>query len=626
MVKKNFEFHGLIAQIYETAADPDKWPELLDALAESVDFDQKSSLPDTQPTNRQISDSHRIESITNSSLTQALSLIPAFNEKSESVENPNTETDIRQINSILLQHFKSALKVAQRLIDYEENKEVIVSVLDRLPVALIVVDSTGHIIECNPQARKIAELENGISMHEGYLSTAHQESRNKLKNAILTLSKKAPSANDNLALVLPLSEDKNSYIMAFLSPVKANRNSAGLSNVTIFLSWPKSQPFTVSTAIRQLYSLTATEEEIISLLVRGYCIKEIAQERDVSEHTIRSQVKSVLQKTKTTRQSDLIKLALTGPSSMFDEATKKYALSPHTSSKYETRIFELGDGRRMAYSEYGDPTGIPLFYFHSLLGSRLEFSNFGPNIADQNGFRVICPERPGYGLSDPMPDLTFQDWANDIEKLADHLELEQFSIAGYAMGPIFGCAVAFHLPERVKRLLIISSGVAAKTRQDFAQMNPLYRMSNKMARDFPQVFRIFTSLTRKSTLRNPERFFERLVAELPPHEASLINTQEFKQNIIEDLNQSWQQGSHQVSHEMELLMNPWDFRPEEIETPADIWHGTEDHHVSCIVGEKLANLMPNANFYAQPGHGHYMIYFKSSKIFSHFGTQLDTMS
>jgi RNA polymerase sigma-70 factor (ECF subfamily) len=65
-------------------------------------------------------------------------------------------------------------------------------------------------------------------------------------------------------------------------------------------------------------------------------------------------------------------------------------------------ILELADGRRLAYAEYGSAAGEPIFLFHGLPGSRLSWGLL-PGEPIPAGLRVIAPDRPGYGRSDPKP-------------------------------------------------------------------------------------------------------------------------------------------------------------------------------------------------------------------------------
>ena len=61
---------------------------------------------------------------------------------------------------------------------------------------------------------------------------------------------------------------------------------------------------------------------------------------------------------------------------------------------------ELADGTRIGYADVGDPDGPPVVYFHGNPGSRLEVDlPASRRAAEQLGFRLLAPDRPGMGLS-----------------------------------------------------------------------------------------------------------------------------------------------------------------------------------------------------------------------------------
>ena len=80
---------------------------------------------------------------------------------------------------------------------------------------------------------------------------------------------------------------------------------------------------------------------------------------------------------------------------------------PH--DPYASRIEEatstiaLPDGRTLAYCTFGDADGRPVFVFHGGVGSR-GFGLLYEDAAAALGARVISPDRPGFGRSDPDPD------------------------------------------------------------------------------------------------------------------------------------------------------------------------------------------------------------------------------
>jgi hypothetical protein len=90
-------------------------------------------------------------------------------------------------------------------------------------------------------------------------------------------------------------------------------------------------------------------------------------------------------------------------------------------------IFILPDGRKLGYAQYGSLTGRPIIYLHGLPGSRLEAATYD-ELGLKLGARIIAADRPGIGWSSPLPGRTLLDYPKDLEHLAKHLELDEYSI------------------------------------------------------------------------------------------------------------------------------------------------------------------------------------------------------
>lgn len=76
--------------------------------------------------------------------------------------------------------------------------------------------------------------------------------------------------------------------------------------------------------------------------------------------------------------------------------------------------------------------------------------------AARHGIRLVAPDRPGFGLSDPKPGRTILDWPDDLAQLADALGLDRFPVIGLSAGCAFAAACAWKLPHRVAVLGILS--------------------------------------------------------------------------------------------------------------------------------------------------------------------------
>ena len=63
-------------------------------------------------------------------------------------------------------------------------------------------------------------------------------------------------------------------------------------------------------------------------------------------------------------------------------------------------------------------------------------------------------------------------------------------------------------------------------------------------------------------------------------------------------------GSRGAQHDMALMTSPWDFRPQDVSIPVNLWQGEEDTAASPAMALYLTEVIPDseARFYAGEGH------------------------
>ncbi len=71
--------------------------------------------------------------------------------------------------------------------------------------------------------------------------------------------------------------------------------------------------------------------------------------------------------------------------------------------------------------------GRPIFYLHGLPGSRIGAALFH-EMGLKLDARIVGVDRPGIGWSSPQPERTLLDHPKDLEQLAKHLEIVEFSM------------------------------------------------------------------------------------------------------------------------------------------------------------------------------------------------------
>lgn len=610
----NKNINQLIGLIYDAALEPSKWSDLLNSLAEFVDYvEEQSDATGSGQELMSVMPGLGVINADSSKTTISETLKSLTNLNNEGTPGGDSEIpqDIALTNDVLMGHFSRAIKIAKRLVDIDEQHEVVLSLLDRLPIALVLVNEKSQIIESNALADELLMSGAGLSVEDSYLF-AGEENNNKLLKAVALMAKHDPATSRGQALSLT-SETTGNNLMLFLAPVKHHGMKQDAS-VAVFIAERKSQPLSLPKELSELYHLTEKELDVTSQLVRGLSIKEIADESKVSPHTVRTQVKAVLKKTQTNRQAELVSLVYNGLGTFVNSmpeiqsGSRKNLLTKARPWQQSHKIFQLKDGRNLAYQEYGDNEGEPVFHCHSVLGSRLELALNADKISREKSVRLIVLDRPGFGASDPNPSSSFINWSNDLIQLADYLNIKNFSLTGYAMGGQYALACAYQFPDRVKRVALIGVGMPAETAEDYEQMVPLYRMNTRLARYLPKVYKLLGSVLVKGVLSDPEKFFTELSEKLDTADQEIMNQEDFKINMFASLQEGFKQGGKATSRDIIQLMQDWEFKLDNILVDFDIWYGDCDHHVPYILSEKFRPLLKNSKFFPLKEQGHYMFY------------------
>ena len=131
-----------------------------------------------------------------------------------------------------------------------------------------------------------------------------------------------------------------------------------------------------------------------------------------------------------------------------------------------SQTFILDNGDTISYSTYGPAFNDAIFLLHGWSGSRMH-GLFFHSLAEELGARIICPDRPGIGLSTPSPNRTLLDYPNTIAQLARHLDLNTYRILGWSGGGPFVLACAQILSrEQLLRVSVLAEMGSSDTSLD----------------------------------------------------------------------------------------------------------------------------------------------------------------
>jgi DNA-binding CsgD family transcriptional regulator len=227
------------------------------------------------------------------------------------------EGELRVINEIL-PHLRRALNIHSEFTYLRLKQDALLKGLDRLVIGLILYDSNARPVYINPTARAIIESHPGMQLQDDDLILINAEDEKNLRKTIIDTAAIDPDDSWKQSVAIGITHpDVEAPLPILVTPMHANLITSDLdydgAKVAVFISDPNlQQPISIDNLV-SVYSLTPSEAQVAISLANGHSIDEIAESSYHSAHTIRSQLKSVFRKTGVSRQSELIKLLLTGP-------------------------------------------------------------------------------------------------------------------------------------------------------------------------------------------------------------------------------------------------------------------------------------------------------------------------
>jgi pimeloyl-ACP methyl ester carboxylesterase len=276
------------------------------------------------------------------------------------------------------------------------------------------------------------------------------------------------------------------------------------------------------------------------------------------------------------------------------------------------QVLSLPDGRRLGFDEYGAPDGLPVFFFHGTPGSRREGSVFH-ELCAARGLRLICPDRPGMGLSDFQPDRRLVQWPEDLAALADHLGCRRFAVMGVSGGGPYALAAAHALPDRVKVAAFVS-GIGPTTEPEaLAGLSTVERLSFASVR-VPGLVRAFAGLYRMAFVPHYEWLLARSMPGTPEADRRVLARPEIRAALAADVREAFRQGSRGMAHDEQVFLSPWGFRVEDVRVPVLLWHGTADRNAAPALARFVAERLPDCRAEFFPDEGHLFVFLRAPEL------------
>jgi pimeloyl-ACP methyl ester carboxylesterase/DNA-binding CsgD family transcriptional regulator len=493
--------------------------------------------------------------------------------------------------SAVAAHIERAEVVLRQLLEVEGRSS---SAADQWAAAsraaALVTTRAGTVIASNAGARASLGVDAGQTVADLPIAP---EDRSVLQEEITH----GRAADDGRVRVLRLRLDAQPLpiLIRIVHDIAGNADHVGL--VTTVLAWPES----LTAMLKSSFELTASESEVLKHLALGFSVSEVAKATRRSDATIRSHVASLLDKTSTRSQIELVRLTLG-----FLDVVENPALAPAsgvpgrrlslTDNTYQT--FRLSDGRRLDYLSIGDPRGEPFM----LLPSDIGLTRLMPEAEralEERALRMIVPVRAGYGGSSPIPK------GRHVHDVAHSDTLELMAQLGILRWPLWSLGsdiriaveIACRAPTRVSAIIGCGAELPARTKAHYQRMNKWARFVAANARYAPRAMSYIALAFFGLARRIGQKRFVKLVMGSSPPDLKMIEDEDVYAAMLRgsEISVSPSFTAHEAwtAEIIAALSQDWSDRLRQCPVPIKLFHGIEDPFSPIATVREYAAAIPN---------------------------------
>lgn len=272
-----------------------------------------------------------------------------------------------------------------------------------------------------------------------------------------------------------------------------------------------------------------------------------------------------------------------------------------------THVIEVPGGRKVAVESYGDPNGVPVFFFHGWPSSRFQ-GQLAHETACELGINFLSVDRPGMGGSELQVGRVLAEWPSVLTALADHFNADTFHVLGVSGGGPYALVSAWALPTRVRAAAIVSGAPPLAGRSNVSSLMPVYQLLLGMYRHQPQLIRWLFRIGRPVvSIRPPVWMWKLVLQTVPACDRSGFDEPGVLDRAWAGYHGAWIGHPDGVFYDARIYAEPWGFDLGEIRVPTKFWHGREDRNFNWQLAQEMAAAVPESQIRILDGEGHYSL-------------------
>jgi DNA-binding CsgD family transcriptional regulator/PAS domain-containing protein len=214
---------------------------------------------------------------------------------------------------LIVPHVRRAVIIGKLVEHHKLEGAALADTLDGLATAMLLVDAGGRIVHANASALALVAEGVVVQQREGRLVTADAAADATLRD-VFARAERGDVEVGTRGIAVPLVGRNGRRFISHVLPLTAGaRRRAGMAYAAVAAVFLRiatpDQPHPVQ-AIAAAFGLTSGEMRVLMIIIEFGGVPEVAQALGISQTTVKTHLQHMFAKTGTSRQADLVKLAM----------------------------------------------------------------------------------------------------------------------------------------------------------------------------------------------------------------------------------------------------------------------------------------------------------------------------
>ena len=212
---------------------------------------------------------------------------------------------------LLVPHLQRAVAIGRLFDQKTAVEETLTETLDHIEAAVFLVSPNGEIAFANRNAQKLLS-EGTLVRKEGAILRAVAPTADRALRNIFISAEKGDGSVGVRGVAVALGDAPEEQWFAHVLPLTSGRRQEAGHNhnavAAVFIRRTAPNELSPLEGIAKLYRLTASEVRVFDAVLKTSGVKAIAGLLGISQATVKTHLHNLFRKTKTRRQSELVKL------------------------------------------------------------------------------------------------------------------------------------------------------------------------------------------------------------------------------------------------------------------------------------------------------------------------------